>query len=138
MLRRRHKKVDPDKLYWFFFLNRVKNFEPIVSQIPDFFWLNSIHDKRCLLPYLILTLCILTFKRKEKLYLKMLSAMRGSRNFRQGGGVQINLTKKMSEVKWLISKKTIIFKVQEGVQYFSGGGSNFFQGGGGGPIAYSL
>ena len=67
--------------------------------------------------------------------------MRGSRNFRQGGGgggggVQVNLTKKAdifflssaysSEVKWLISKKTIIFQGSRG--------SNFFQGGGGGGV----
>ena len=47
-----------------------------------------------------------------------------------------------SYVKWSILKKSIIFKVPEGVQHFSGGGgggggSNFFQRGGG-PIAYSL
>ena len=36
-----------------------------------------------------------------------------------------------SEVKWLISKKTIIFQGSRGVQLFPGGG-------GGGPIAYSL
>ena len=65
--------------------------------------------------------------------------MRGSRNFRQGGGggVQVNLTKKAltfffvvfflssaysSEVKWLISKKTIIFQGSRGVQLFPGGG----------------
>ena len=67
-----------------------------------------------------------------------------------GGGVQVNLTKKAlttffffvfflssaysSEVKWLISKKTIIFQGSRGVQLFPGGGG----GGGGGPIAYSL
>ena len=34
------------------------------------------------------------------------------------------------KVIWLIPKKTIIFKVPEGVQHFPGG-SNFFQGGGG-------
>ena len=41
-----------------------------------------------------------------------------------------------TEVKWLIPKKTIIFKVPEGVQHFPGE-PNFFQGGAG-PIAYSL
>ena len=35
-----------------------------------------------------------------------------------------------SEVKWLISKKTIIFQGSRGFQIFPGGG--------GGPIAYSL
>ena len=68
---------------------------------------------------------------------------------RGGGGVQVNLTKissdnvfffffffflssaYSSEVKWLISKKTIIFQGSRGVQLFPGGG-------GGGPIAYSL
>ena len=70
-------------------------------------------------------------------------AMRRSRNFRQGGPGQSD--KKSSdnvfffsayfkEVKWSISKKSIIFKVPEGVQHFPGG-SNFFQGG---PTAYSL
>ena len=66
--------------------------------------------------------------------------MRGSRNFRQGGGggggVQVNLTKKAlaafffsffflvlsTEVKWLNSKKTIIFQGSRGVQHFPGGG----------------
>ena len=57
---------------------------------------------------------------------------------RGGGGVQVNLTKKAltfffcfvfflssaysSEVKWLISKKTIIFQGSRGVQLFPGGG----------------
>ena len=41
-------------------------------------------------------------------------------------------------VKWLISKKNIIFQVSGGGPNLSrGGGSNFFQGGGG-RIAYSL
>ena len=78
--------------------------------------------------------------------------MRGSRNFRQGvgGGGPGQSDKKSSdnvfffvfflssayssEVKWLISKKTIIFQGSRGVQLFPGGGG----GGGGGPIAYSL
>ena len=59
--------------------------------------------------------------------------MRGSRNFRQGG-VQVNLTFVLfffvfflssaysSEVKWLISKKTIIFQGSRGVKLFPGGG----------------
>ena len=58
--------------------------------------------------------------------------------FVRGGGVQVNLTKKAlttlfffvfflssaysSEVKWLISKKTIIFQGSRGVQLFPGGG----------------
>ena len=62
------------------------------------------------------------------------------------GGVQVNLTKKAlttffffffflssaysSAVKWLISKKTIIFQGSRGGPTFSRGG--------GGPIAYSL
>ena len=67
--------------------------------------------------------------------------MRGSRNICQGWGVQVNLTKKSSdnvffflssahftEVKWSISKKSIIFQGFRGVQHFPGG-SNFFQGG---------
>ena len=45
------------------------------------------------------------------------------------GGVQVSLTKN-TEVKWPISKKSLFFKVPEGVQHFPGGGSNFFQGGG--------
>ena len=75
--------------------------------------------------------------------------MRGSRNFRQVGGGPGQSDKKSSdnvfffvfffflssaystEVKWLISKKTIIFQGSRGVQLFPGGG-------GGGPIAYSL
>ena len=42
----------------------------------------------------------------------------------------------ITEVKWLISKKTITFQGSRGGPTFSRGeGSNFFQGG---PIAYSL
>ena len=71
--------------------------------------------------------------------------MRGSRNFRQGGGVQVNLTKKAlttfffffffffflssaysSEVKWLISKKTIIFQGSRGSNFFQGGSNCLF------------
>ena len=63
--------------------------------------------------------------------------MRGSRNFHQGGGggVQVNLTKKalttfflffysstyFTEVKWLISKKTIMFQGSGGGPLFSRG-----------------
>ena len=79
--------------------------------------------------------------------------MRGSRNFRQGGGgVQVSLTKKSSDnlksfffLFFFFSPQLILpksngqyqrnlsfFKVPEGVQHFpGGGGSNFFQGGGG-------
>ena len=75
--------------------------------------------------------------------------MRESRNFRQegggGGGVHVNLTKKalttlfffglfsksfayLTEVKWLISKKNIIFQGSgEGTNFSRGGGvSDFF------------
>ena len=76
--------------------------------------------------------------------------MRGSRNFRQGGGggVQISLTKKLwqccfflssayfTEVKWSISKKSIFFQGSRGGQTFSRGVQLFP--GGGGPIADSL
>ena len=77
--------------------------------------------------------------------------MRGSRNFRQGGGVQVRLTKKSSdnvlffliylfilssayfiEVKWSISKKSIIFQGYRGGPTFSRGGPTFSRGGGGG------
>ena len=73
--------------------------------------------------------------------------MRGSRNFRKVWGGPGQSDKKSSdnvfffffffflfffflssaystEVKWLISKKTIIFQGSRGVQLFSGGGSN--------------
>ena len=59
--------------------------------------------------------------------------MRESRNFRQEG-VQVSLTKN-TEVKWPISKKSIFFKVPEGVQHFPGGGGGgptISRGGGGG------
>ena len=84
--------------------------------------------------------------------------MRGSRNFHQEGPGQSD--KKSSdnvfffffffffsfkssayftEVQWFISKKTIIFKVPEGVQHFPGGGGGpTFSRGWGVPIAYSL
>ena len=75
--------------------------------------------------------------------------MYGSRNFRPGGPGQSDKKKAdnffflfffsssayFTEVKWLISKKTIIFQGSRGGPTFSrggGGGSNFFQGGGGG------
>ena len=44
-----------------------------------------------------------------------------------------------TEVKWLISKKTIIVQSSRGGPTFSrGGGVQLFPWGGGGPIAYSL
>ena len=72
--------------------------------------------------------------------------MRGSRNFRQGGGggVQVSLTKKSSDNVFfspqLILQKSngqfqrnlSFFKVPEGVQHFPGAFSRA------GPIAYSL
>ena len=79
--------------------------------------------------------------------------MRGSRNFRQGDPGQSD--KKSSDVLFFFSPQLILqksngqfqrnlsfFKVQEGVQHFSGGGGGgpTFPGGGGrggGPIAYS-
>ena len=70
--------------------------------------------------------------------------MGGSRNFRQGGPGQSDLfffSAYFTEVKWSISKKSIIFQGTRGGQTFpgggggGGGGGNFFQGG---PIAYSL
>ena len=60
-----------------------------------------------------------------------------------GGGVRVNLTKKaltfsayFTEVKWFISKKTIIFQGSRGGPTFSRGGPTFSRGGG--PIAYTL
>ena len=69
--------------------------------------------------------------------------MRGSRNFRQGGGGQGQSDKKSSDNRFfspqiiilksngLFRRKLSFFKVPEGVQHFPGG-SIFFQGGGGG------
>ena len=64
--------------------------------------------------------------------------MRGSRNFRQGGGGPGQSDKKSSdnvffcfiEVKWLNPKKTFINQGSRGGPTFSRGG--------GGPIAYTL
>ena len=66
--------------------------------------------------------------------------MRGSRNFRQGGGPGQSDKKPLTTFflvlslfysrKWLISKKISFFKVPEGVLHFPGGGSNFFRDGG--------
>ena len=73
--------------------------------------------------------------------------MRGSRNFRQGDPGQSDKKSSfffsphlITEGKWLISKKTIIFQGSRGGPTFSrgGGGVQLFPGGGGGPIAYSL
>ena len=79
--------------------------------------------------------------------------MRGSRNFRQGGGgCPVQSDKKALTTFFFLSPQLILqksngqfqrnlsfFRVPEGVQHFpgGGGGSNFFQGGGG-PIAYIL
>ena len=81
--------------------------------------------------------------------------MRGSRNFRQGGGVQVSLIKKALTTFFFVlfspqlplqksngqfQRNLSFFKVPEGVQHFTGGGG----GGGptfprvGGPIVYSL
>ena len=80
----------------------------------------------------------------------ILYCMRGSRNVRQGGSIQVSLTKKalttfffffffspqlISEVKWSFSKKTIIFQGCRGGPTFSRGGPTFSRGG---PIAYSI
>ena len=74
--------------------------------------------------------------------------MRGSRNFRQGGGGPGQTDKKSSDNGFfstqLIRRKSngqfqrnlSFFKVPEGVQHFPGGPT--FPRGGGGPIAYSL
>ena len=94
------------------------------------------------------------------MYKVHLPIMRGSRNFRRGGGggVQVSLTKSSDNVffifyfYFLFSPQLILqksngqfqrnlslFKVPEGVQHFPGGGGvQLFPGGGGGPIAYSL
>ena len=73
------------------------------------------------------------------------SFMRGSRNFRQGGGggpgqsdnVLFSPQLILQESNDQFQRNLSFFKVREGVQHFPGG-SNFFQGWGGGPIAYSL
>ena len=67
--------------------------------------------------------------------------MRGSRNFRRGGGGGPGLSDKKSSDNVFFSPQLIMvmqfqrnlsfFKVPEGVQQFPGG-SNFFPGGGGG------
>ena len=78
-------------------------------------------------------------------------SMRGSRNFRQGGGSRSVRRKSSDNFFFSFSPQLILqksngqfqrnlsfFKVQEGVQHFAGGGgggSNFCQGG---PIAYTL
>ena len=96
----------------------------------------------------ILRFCVSMQKSRSTL---IWTDMRGSRNFRQGGPGQSDKKKLWqrffsfsfffcwssaycTEVKWLISKKSIIFQGSRGVQQ-SRWGSNFFQGG---PIAYSL
>ena len=85
--------------------------------------------------------------------------MRGSRNFRQGGGgVQVRLTRKAltrfffffffspqlilqkSNAQFQINLSSIIFQGSRGGPTFSrgGGGGPTISRGGGGPIAYSL
>ena len=82
--------------------------------------------------------------------------MRGSRNFRQGGGPGQSVKKKaptfyfffiffspqliLQKSNGQFQRNLSFFKVPEGVQHFPGGGGGgggptFFQGG---PIAYSL
>ena len=69
--------------------------------------------------------------------------MRGSRNFRQGRSRSVwqrfffffffffKSSADFTEVKWSISKKSIIFQGSRGgLTFCRGGGSNFFQGGG--------
>ena len=70
------------------------------------------------------------------------SIMRGSRNFRQGGGVRKKtlITFFMHQLfysfkegyQWFILRKTLFFKAPEGVQHFTGEGVQFFSKGGGG------
>ena len=62
--------------------------------------------------------------------------MRGSRNFRQGGGGGPGQSDKKSSDVFCFFRPQLInlsfFKVPEGANIFQGGGgSNFFQGGGG-------
>ena len=69
------------------------------------------------------------------------SIMRGSRNFHQGGGgpkktlitfFRHQLFYSFTEgYQWFILRKTIFFKVPEGVQHFTGEGVQIFPGGGG-------
>ena len=67
------------------------------------------------------------------------SIVRGSRNFRQGGGggsektlitfLRHQLFYSFKEgYQWFILNKTIFFKVPEGVQHFTGERSKFFRG----------
>ena len=74
--------------------------------------------------------------------------MRGSRNFRQGGGGPGQSDKKALTTfflvlslfysrKWLFQRKLSFFKVPEGVQHFPGGGGVQLFLGWGVPIAYS-
>ena len=69
--------------------------------------------------------------------------MRGSRNFRQGGGgsekkTLITFSRHQlfysftGGYQWFILRKTIFFKVPEGVQHITGEGIQFFPGGWGG------
>ena len=73
------------------------------------------------------------------------SIMRGSRG---GGGPKKNnsdndfrhqLFYSFTEgYQWFILRKTILFKVPEGVQYFTGEGVQFFPGGGGANVNLEL
>ena len=75
------------------------------------------------------------------LYGDDINHMRGSRNFRQGGGVQVNLTKKLLRFFSLqlilqksngeFQRKLSFFKVPEGSNIFKGGGPTFSSRGGG-------
>ena len=71
------------------------------------------------------------------------SIMRGSRNFRLGGGGGPKKTlitffrhqyfySFTEGYQWFIFRKTILFKVPEGVQHFTGEGVRIFPGEGGG------
>ena len=90
-----------------------------------------------------------TVERISCRFIYILKYMRGSRNFRQGGGVQVSLTKKtldvfffffffyspqliFTEVKRSIAKKSIIFQGFRGGPTFSRGVQLFPGGGGGG------
>ena len=75
--------------------------------------------------------------------------MRGSRNFRQGGSRSISQKSSdnlfffsppliFTEVKWLISKITIIFQGFRGGPTFSRGGVQLFPGGGGSNCSFPI
>ena len=70
--------------------------------------------------------------------------MRGSRNFRQGGGggsrsICFSPQLILPEVKWSISKKSIIFQGPRGGPTFSrGGGPTISRGGGGSNCLFPI